>query len=86
MDFPVKNGFSVKKNFLGYFGLANDGFSLNPGCNISIRASAHLCNFVSSSQGCPEYSRRLFYIYRKAFWENVITFGSHITWPCVYIR
>ena len=45
----------------------------------------HLCSFVSSSQEYQKYSRRLFYIYRNGFWKNVITFWSHITWPCVYI-
>ena len=59
--------------------------SLKSGCNISIRASVHLCKFVSSTQSYQEYSRPLFYIYWKASWKNFITFWSHITWSSVYI-
>ena len=39
--------------------------SLNSGCNISLRASVHLCKFVTSSEGYQKYSRRLFYILVK---------------------
>ena len=47
--------------------------SFNSGCNISIRASVHLCKFFSSSQGYQKYSARLFNIYRKACWKTVLT-------------
>ena len=83
--FPVKNGFSVKKFFWTILGPQMMA-CINSGYNISIRASVHLCKFVSPSLGCQEYSRRLFYIYRKASWKIVITFGSHTTWSCVYIH
>ena len=59
--------------------------SLNTGCNTSIRAY-YLCKPVSSSQGYQNYSGRLFYIYQKPSWKNVIAFWSHITWSCVYFH
>ena len=40
--------------------------------NISIRASVHLCKFVSSSQSYQISSRRLFYIYQKASRKTVL--------------
>ena len=63
--------FSVKNLFWTILGLKMMA-SLNSGCKISIQASAHLCNFVSSSQGYQKYSRRLFYNYLKASWKNVV--------------
>ena len=69
--FSIKNGFSVKNLFRAIFGPKMMA-SLNSGCNISIRASVHLCKFVSSSQGYQRYSRRLFYIYQKASWKTVL--------------
>ena len=46
--------------------------SLNSESNISIRASVHLCKFFSSSHGYQRYSRRHFYICRKASWKTVL--------------
>ena len=66
----VKNGFSVK-NILQAILDPKMMASLNSGCNVSLRASMHLCKFVSTSQGYQKYSRRLFYIYRKASWKTV---------------
>ena len=60
-------------------------FSLNSGCNISIRAY-NLYKFVSSSQAYQKYSERLFYIYQKPFWKNTIAFWSYITCSCVYFH
>ena len=71
--FPVKNGFSVNT-----FGPKMVAF-LNSGCNISMRNSVHLWKFVRSSLGYQKYSRRFFYIYRKASWKNLIVKPS-IPW------
>ena len=67
----VKNDFSVK-NILQAILDPKMMASLNSGCNVSLRASMHLCKFVSTSQGYQKYSRRLFYIYRKASWKTVL--------------
>ena len=83
--FLVKNGFFVKNLFWANLGPKMMA-SFISGCNLSIRASVHLCKFVSSSQGYQEYSRRLFYIYWKASWKNIVTFWSHITCSCVILH
>ena len=71
IQFPVKNGVSVKSIF--WVILAPKMMaSLNSGCNRSIWERVRLCKFVSSSQGYQEYSRRLFYIYRKASWKMLL--------------
>ena len=68
---PIKNGVSVKNLFGAILGPKMMAF-LNTRCNISIRASVHLCKFVSSSQVYQKYSRSLFYIYRKASWKMLL--------------
>ena len=68
--FPVKNGFSVK-NLLQAILYPKMMASLNSGCNVSLRASIHLCKFVRTSQCYQKYSRRFFYIYRKVSWKTV---------------
>ena len=85
IDFLVKNGFSVNNLFWAILGPKMMA-SRNSGCNISKRASVHLCKLVSLSQGYQKYSRRLFYINRKASWKNVIATWNYITWPCVSIH
>ena len=50
--------------------------SPNSECKISIRASVPLCKFVSSSQGYQKYSRRLFYICRKASWKILLPYEA----------
>ena len=65
--FSRKKWFFRKKSGLNWANLGPKMMaSFISGSNLSIRASVHLCRFVSSPQGYQEYSRRLFYIYRKA--------------------